>query len=257
MCCAASTGAFADGRALIWNGICHLAVYPQVSGTRRTRAQELVLRAMTAHAPHEHDYYRILDVKRAARPSEITAAYHLLARRYHPDVGPPDADALARFKLINEAYEVLSDAQRRREYDRQQRAAGRIPGVFSEHVSGTRSVPMPGGQRPSHPVGQPVYQVTELELPIAPEEARFGGKCDFVLIIPRVCERCSGGRPIVGDPCPRCRGRGLIDQRHRLNIHLPPGLQTGSLIRLTGHGPPQLHESSEELFLRILVRPCW
>ncbi len=47
---------------------------------------------------------------RTAKPSEITAAYHLLARRYHPDMGAEDAASLAQLKLINEAYEVLSDA---------------------------------------------------------------------------------------------------------------------------------------------------
>ena len=73
---------------------------------------------MTVPTPNERDYYRILGVMRTAKPSEITAAYHLLARRYHPDMGAEDAASLAQLKLINEAYEVLSDAVQRRDYDR-------------------------------------------------------------------------------------------------------------------------------------------
>ena len=63
------------------------------------------------------DYYSILGVPRNAPDKDIKAAYRKLARKYHPDVNPGDKAAEARFKQINEAFEVLSDADKRKKYD--------------------------------------------------------------------------------------------------------------------------------------------
>jgi len=63
-------------------------------------------------------YYDVLDLDRDATPEETKAAYYALARQYHPDVSPGDTDNAQRFALINEAYRVLSDQQRRYQYDR-------------------------------------------------------------------------------------------------------------------------------------------
>ncbi|HEU4391533.1 MAG TPA: DnaJ domain-containing protein, partial [Blastocatellia bacterium] len=63
------------------------------------------------------DYYEVLGVKREAPPEQIKTAYRKLARKYHPDVNPKDKRAEERFKEINEAYEVLSDPEKRKRYD--------------------------------------------------------------------------------------------------------------------------------------------
>ncbi|MEI7770731.1 MAG: DnaJ domain-containing protein, partial [Chloroflexales bacterium] len=68
--------------------------------------------------PPMKDYYQILGVSRNASDQEIKQAYRKLARKYHPDINPGDKQAEAHFKEINEAYETLSDKEKREKYDR-------------------------------------------------------------------------------------------------------------------------------------------
>src|SRR6478736_9000694 len=79
----------------------------------------------------EKDYYKALGVAKTAKPAEIKAAYRKLARKYHPDANKGDASAEERFKEISEAYNVLSDEKRRKEYDEARSLFGggvRMPG---------------------------------------------------------------------------------------------------------------------------------
>ena len=67
---------------------------------------------------NKRDYYEVLGVEKNASDAEIKKAYRKLARQYHPDLNPSDKTAEARFKEIGQAYEVLSDADKRKQYDR-------------------------------------------------------------------------------------------------------------------------------------------
>src|SRR4051812_50200406 len=98
------------------------------------------------------DYYATLGLTKTATDKEIKQAYRKLARKYHPDVNPGDKVAEARFKEINEADEVLSDADKRRKYDElgaNWRAYENVPAGaqgFPGGVTGLRGFPGPGGR---------------------------------------------------------------------------------------------------------------
>ena len=83
----------------------------------------------------EKDYYKTLGVAKTAKPAEIKTAYRKLARKYHPDANKGDSSAEERFKEISEAYSVLSDEKRRKEYDE---ARSMFPGGFRV-PTGTRT----------------------------------------------------------------------------------------------------------------------
>ena len=84
-----------------------------------------------------NEYYRSLGVQPGATAEELKKAYRGLAKKYHPDLHPGDKEAEARFKEINEAYETLSDPQKRKEYDEKQRTTHRPHG--RGHLQAVRS----------------------------------------------------------------------------------------------------------------------
>jgi len=206
---------------------------------------------MDTRGANEQDYYRILGVLRTATAADICAAYHLLARRHHPDVSPLSPDSLARIKLINEAYEVLSDAEKRREYDRRHPLRSAPQSI----TRGFQELARSSFTRPTTPAAASATDV-EVELPVAPEEARYGGLCEFTLTLHEVCAACAGQGQVAGSWCNCCQGHGRTRQRRRLQIRLPGGVQTGTLIRLARPDARWL-ASAGDLLLRIKVRPCW
>lgn len=160
------------------------------------------------------DYYATLGVSKDASSDEIKKAYRKLTLQYHPDRNPGDKAAEERFKEINEAYAVLSDPDKRANYDRYGTEApqmGGFPGggfgdIFDlfEQVFGFRS---PTAQRSSAPRGEDLEAVVELTL----EEAFSGKEAEVTYhrLVP--CESCSGSGG-KRETCPACRGRGVQEQ---------------------------------------------
>ncbi len=217
------------------------------------------------------DYYKILGVSPNASEKEIKSAYRRLARKYHPDVNPNDPKAEERFKEINEAYEVLSDPEKRRKYDqmRQQyeawkRAGGR--GTFDWSQWATGGV---GGYSPGR---------VHVEY-VSPEDLRdfadlfgdlggLGGFSDFF-------ETFFGGMGTRRQPRPR-RGRDIEqpiqitleeafhggtrriqwEDGSTIEVRIPRGIDTGKRIRVRGKGMPGTGGGEPgDLYLKVEVLP--
>jgi len=203
------------------------------------------------------DYYKVLGVGRNADQKEIRKAYRRLARQHHPDVNPGDRSAQERFKEINEAYQVLSDPEKRQRYDqlgtswRQWQRMGGDPSGFDWARWFT-------GQP-----GQVHVQYGDLGEILG----GLGGFSDFFQAIfggvPRSSWRTTPRRgrdyeqeaEITLEEAFRGTTRILSKDARRLEVKIPPGVGTGSRIRMAGEGGDGYGEAKGDLYLRVKVAP--
>ena len=166
------------------------------------------------------DPYEVLGVGRDADDTQVKKAFRRLARELHPDVNAHDPEAEEKFKEAAEAYEILSDAERRQLYDRYGhdglRAGGRAPNVegfgsisdlFEQFFGGAFGGAFGSGGGPAS--GGDVAVTIEVEL----AEAASGAAVEVSYEAVAVCERCHGNAAEPGTPivtCERCRGAGVL-----------------------------------------------
>ena len=192
-------------------------------------------------AATKRDYYEILGVDRGVSEEELKKAYRKLAVKYHPDKNPGDKSAEEKFKELGEAYEVLSDAQKRAAYDRYGHQAfgagggsasagaayggggfhdpfdvfrevfgaggGNGGGIFGSIFE--EAFQEGGGRRSSRGRGADL----RYDLQISFEEAARGCEKEISITRPEVCETCSGSGAAAGSKvqtCPTCRGNGQV-----------------------------------------------
>jgi molecular chaperone DnaJ len=171
----------------------------------------------------ERDYYEVLGIARGATEAEVKSAFRRLAQQWHPDVSQ-DATADARFKEINEAYQVLSDPQRRQTYDMFGRAGlggegaggfdagfGSFSDIFDAFFGGT----MGGAARRGHPMAGSDLRY---DLRITFEEAVRGTDKEIEFPVYGRCDTCGGNGAAPGtEPvaCDNCGGRGEIRTTRR------------------------------------------
>src|SRR5881628_3119233 len=216
--------------------------------------------------PEYKDYYQILGVSRTASEKEIKSAYRRLARLYHPDVNK-DPKATDRFKLINEAYEVLSDPKKRSKYEQlgsdweriarekefarqYQSQAGRGTGAagfgdfsdffntfFAGEAGGFSGFDFEGprGRTVTRERGEDIEHPIEITL----EEAAQGGERTIQTEVP--------------ETCPTCGGAGVRATRRQILVKIPAGVTEGSRIRVKGEG--QRAAQHGDLYLRVKLQP--
>jgi molecular chaperone DnaJ len=164
--------------------------------------------------PTKRDYYETLGVARDCSDADIKRAFRNQARRYHPDVNK-EADAEARFKEINEAYEVLSDARKRAAYDRYGQAGGAGVDPFSD-LGGFADIFetfFGGGQRRAGYRGPQRGNDLRYDMTLMFEEAVFGVEREIEVPSLQICNTCdgTGAEPGSGSTtCPRCHGSGEL-----------------------------------------------
>lgn len=178
-------------------------------------------------AETKRDYYEVLGVSKSADDAEIKKAYRALAKKYHPDMNPGDAEAEKKFKEASEAYAILSDADKRRQYDQFGHAAfeggaggaggfggfdfntadfGDIFGdIFGDFFGGGRSRRANNGPMKGANIRTSVR--------ITFEEAVFGVEKEIELTLKDECNTCHGTGAKAGtspETCPKCGGKGQV-----------------------------------------------
>lgn len=264
----------------------------------------------------KRDYYEILGIPRNATKEQVKDAYRKLALQYHPDRNK-SADAEERFKELSEAYAVLSDNEKRTQYDQFGHAGigqrytwedifkttdfesifrdlgfgfGGFDSIFDmffgrrrpwreerprsgpdlrydleislEEVAAgaTKEISVPRREVCDTCKGSGARKGTE---PKTCQHCRGTGQIERVqeagfarIVRVQTCDRCGGRGVIIESPCPKCRGTGIFEQRRRITLKVPLGVESGMQLRLAGEGdsggrgiPPG------DLFVHIIVRP--
>ena len=245
----------------------------------------------------KRDCYEVLGVERGASADDIKKSYRKLAIKFHPDKNPGDASAEEKFKELGEAYEILSDDQKRAAYDRFGHAAfapgggARPPGggaagggfhdprdIFESVFGGGGGGGIfdsffGGGARQTEQAGRGNDLRYDLEIDF--EEAARGSEKEVAFnvldtcqecsgrggmagsrdetcptchgrgqvahsrgffTVASTCPRCNGAGRVVTNPCRKCGGEGRTQQRRKVKVRIPAGIDNGSRLRSSGHG---------------------
>ncbi len=254
----------------------------------------------------KRDYYKILDLARTVSEADIKKAYRRLAMKFHPDRNPGDHEAEEKFKEAKEAYEVLSDTQKRAVYDQYghagveaSRNAGHAGGgmhgaeafsdifgdVFGDIFGGARR----GGASQvfrgadlryeieldlaeavfGHAVEIDVNKFVECEVchgsgaakgssPVTCDTCGGSGQVRVsqgFFTLQQTCPHCRGAGRIVRNPCDHCLGQGRIRRSKKLSVKIPPGVDSGDRVRLTGEGEAGRNGGPPgDLYVEVRVR---
>jgi molecular chaperone DnaJ len=249
-------------------------------------------------AANKRDYYDVLGLTRDCTLTEIKREYRRLAHKYHPDVNNGNPEAEERFKEITEAYAVLSNDEKRRQYDRFGFSTSLFEdfdfsSIFSEFGFGSifdtflRSRTREKGSDLAAEVKislkQAAYGVKkEIEYRVddicelcrgrgstAADGVVTCSQCNgtgrirtarqtFIgnIITTSTCRVCNGTGKIIKDPCKKCRGKGHYSRKKRIKVDIPPGINDGDRLRVTGKGNSLGKDSKRgDLYITIRVIP--
>jgi molecular chaperone DnaJ len=239
--------------------------------------------------PMTRDYYEVLGVKSGATEAEIRNAYKRLARKYHPDLNPGSKSAEETFKELSAAYQVLSDPEKRRQYDALRmmggasRGFGPVPGSQAGWSTGSagggfnyRTVDFGSegledfggifadlfGRGGNAAQGPRRGADLEFEATIEFEEAVRGTQIAVPLARNATCPVCGGsGRAPAGGRdrnavCRKCEGKGTVRVSETIKVRVPAGADEGSRVRVAGSGEGgRLGGPPGDLYIILRVKP--
>lgn len=235
----------------------------------------------------KRDYYEVLGVSKGASEDEIKKAYRKTAKKYHPDLHPDDKAAEEKFKECNEAYEVLSDPQKKARYDQ-----FGFAGVDPNYGTGGGF----GGRNPNAPQRGRDIQIS---ITLTLEESAKG--CKKTIEVPRIencnecggtgaakgtspktcsqcggrgvvnvqsrtafgvintqrtCSTCGGKGQIIETPCQKCGGKGKVRRKNKLDVNIPAGIDHGQVVNMRGYGDSGINGGpSGDLKVVINIKP--
>jgi molecular chaperone DnaJ len=238
------------------------------------------------------NYYDILGVDKSVSENDLKKAYRKLSKKYHPDLNPDNKEAEDKFKDVAEAYDVLSDKEKRQNYDMFGDAKGRqgnpfgggmgMDDIFSQFFG--------GGQRKSQ-VRKPKGRDLRVNIKVSLEEIYTGAKKKFKYRHIKMCEPCGGfggdndvcnqcngtgnfaqivntpiGRMrqdgpcpncagqgrIIKKPCTKCGGRGGVSVEDQFEVDVPKGVNDGEIMVAKGGGDFVRNGIPGDLILQIV-----
>lgn len=247
------------------------------------------------------DYYSLLGIPRDASPDDIKAAFRRLARKYHPDVNRDDPKAEEKFKQIGEAYAVLSDPNKRSQYDRFGTVSDMPPGGFDFASGGISELfEMFFGAGAARRTGPRVMDGRDLQVEVtltlsdvvtgakkaidldrmetcsecngsgcaagtSPETCQDCGGSGVIVQVSNTllgqirrsstCRKCEGEGRVIKSPCTRCKGAKLEKKHAKLEIDIPAGVDSGTVLHLPYQGDDGINGGRPgDLYVTVRVK---
>ncbi len=235
----------------------------------------------------KRDYYDVLGVNKSASKDELKKAYRKLAMKYHPDRNPDDKQASEKFKELSEAYEILSDDQKRQTYDNfghegvnssfssSQGAADAFSDIFGDIFSdifggGSGSRASTRGSDLSYNLEISLEEAVfgkslNIEIPTKERCNGLWNRCSFCggagvirqqqgfFSMQQTCPHCRGDGEVHDSNCSICNGLGYINKNKKLSVKVPSGVDDGDRIRLSGEGELGRGGNRGDLYISINV----
>ena len=235
----------------------------------------------------KRDYYEVLGIPKTATEAEIKKAFRTTAKKYHPDMHPGDKECEEKFKEAQEAYAVLSDPDKRRQYDQFGHAAfdgsaggaggfdfsgmdmGDIFGdIFGDFFGGgSRRGPSNGPAKElefSYKEECSTCHGTGAKPGTSPETcSKCGGKGKVVysqqslfgmMQNVQTCPDCQGSGKVVKEKCTNCRGTGYIAKKVKKTVEIPAGIDNGQCVRVRDYGEPGVNGGPRgDLLVEVIV----